>query len=541
MNYTPLYRRTLFNSSCCWLIAADRYPRFTPSLLQVFSIKHVTFIGMNSQNGNTDINLTSLLSEFSVMKTEIKGLQEKIHKQDKTIEDLAVLCGSALVAVGTRIQHGAGICSPGPLATVDDQAQPQVSPQPAAQPRDAAQGTTVSSPSLPQPSCGNQNSDDASATASTPYENIPVHSTTSTAPQPQDGAEHISPNQESDTSDASDESSERSDEISNADSNDPANPWFMANFQKRPIKNADALSLMSFPELENHPNVTIRRKNRKPVPVVPTSPPQTSSPQQIRQPIPNVNHTQSQEAEDPAPVQRPRAAGAVSAALGLVPERPEVRAQQPMPAQQRQPARLDLAAPTPEPRADGLTQQRPPVTTATARADTMTHRSANSLLTGTARGSGIRTVARKARSANLFVSRLHIDVTEQMLADWLQTKLDLDVLVTAISTRFDYYRSFKVQAICSDPAVFLHESLWPDGALVRWWRPRRGDRQPSPAHQPSNAPQLHTGEPRTTAPAPPASGQSGVSQPHAARPPTGPPSPPAGDRTSDRPPQVGPA
>ena len=89
-------------------------------------------------------------------------------------------------------------------------------------------------------------------------------------------------------------------------------------------------------------------------------------------------------------------------------------------------------------------------------------------------GSATNVVIRAAklsdlRWANVFASRLDPDLTVVDLKSYLDSSLNLDVVVEQVKSTTTY-SSFHITCNCPLPKVFLSAMLWPEGAYVRWWR-----------------------------------------------------------------------
>lgn len=101
-------------------------------------------------------------------------------------------------------------------------------------------------------------------------------------------------------------------------------------------------------------------------------------------------------------------------------------------------------------------------------------------ITGLMKDTGLRTVEKtlRKRVANVFATRFDPGVTENMLADYLKTKLSLDVSVDKVQTRHDSYASFHVRCVCPNPAVFMDADIWPENTFVRWWKEQKPPKHP---------------------------------------------------------------
>ena len=91
---------------------------------------------------------------------------------------------------------------------------------------------------------------------------------------------------------------------------------------------------------------------------------------------------------------------------------------------------------------------------------------------GKAQNSGLRTVQKtfRQRQANVFATRFDPAVSSEQVKAYLKKCLNLDATVEAVETRFDTYASFHITCECPDPSVFMSDDLWPEEAVVRWWR-----------------------------------------------------------------------
>ena len=94
-------------------------------------------------------------------------------------------------------------------------------------------------------------------------------------------------------------------------------------------------------------------------------------------------------------------------------------------------------------------------------------------------GSATNVVIRAAKLSdlrwiNVFASRLDPDLTVVDLKSYLDSSLNLDVVVEQVkSTTTD--SSFHITCNCPLPKVFLSATLWPEGVYVQWWRNRTRD------------------------------------------------------------------
>ena len=106
-----------------------------------------------------------------------------------------------------------------------------------------------------------------------------------------------------------------------------------------------------------------------------------------------------------------------------------------------------------------------------------TNSSAKRYVSGCSKGSGLKTVKKvvKAKYASVFASRFDTTVSSEMLKSYLEERLNLKVQVDSVKTRYDTYHSFHIISECENPKVFMEESVWPEGAYVRWWKGSRGE------------------------------------------------------------------
>ena len=80
--------------------------------------------------------------------------------------------------------------------------------------------------------------------------------------------------------------------------------------------------------------------------------------------------------------------------------------------------------------------------------------------------------AKHGRRAEVFVTRLAPELTANDIKDHVKKNLDIDCVVELIKAT-NNYTSFHISATCRLPGVFMDPKLWPEGALVRWWRAPR--------------------------------------------------------------------
>ena len=93
-------------------------------------------------------------------------------------------------------------------------------------------------------------------------------------------------------------------------------------------------------------------------------------------------------------------------------------------------------------------------------------------ITGNVKDSGLQTVPKQVRIrvASIFATRFGPNVTSIDLEGYLRGKLNLDLKVERVATRYNTYASFHVTCECPDPSVFMTDDLWPESTFVRWWR-----------------------------------------------------------------------
>ena len=82
---------------------------------------------------------------------------------------------------------------------------------------------------------------------------------------------------------------------------------------------------------------------------------------------------------------------------------------------------------------------------------------------------------KRTKTAELFVTRLSPDCTEDDLKSYILANLNLDATVNKINTarNAELYSSFHISCVCNDPKVFYDEKLWPEHVLYRRWFPPR--------------------------------------------------------------------
>ena len=95
-------------------------------------------------------------------------------------------------------------------------------------------------------------------------------------------------------------------------------------------------------------------------------------------------------------------------------------------------------------------------------------------ITGKAKSDTLKTIAKPRRMANVFASRFDPDVTDDEVKNYLKEKLQLEMTVEKVKTRFNTYSSFHIICYCENPEVFMQEEIWPERTYVRWWRNDKG-------------------------------------------------------------------
>ena len=94
---------------------------------------------------------------------------------------------------------------------------------------------------------------------------------------------------------------------------------------------------------------------------------------------------------------------------------------------------------------------------------------------GTAKNSNLGIKNRKF-SAEVFATRYEPDVIIEDAKNELEQRLYIHtgekhiVNVEKLRTKYDHYSSFKITCICSNTAVFMNSTIWPDNVYFKWWR-----------------------------------------------------------------------
>jgi hypothetical protein len=84
----------------------------------------------------------------------------------------------------------------------------------------------------------------------------------------------------------------------------------------------------------------------------------------------------------------------------------------------------------------------------------------------------ISAVAKRRRVANVFATRFGPNQDTEALRSYLREMTNTEVECTKLTTKYpDHYSSFYIRAECDDPEIFMSDNLWPEGILVRWYRP----------------------------------------------------------------------
>ena len=116
----------------------------------------------------------------------------------------------------------------------------------------------------------------------------------------------------------------------------------------------------------------------------------------------------------------------------------------------------------------------------------------SSTVFGKATGIAIRAATKRSKFANVFASRLDPLLTSDDLSNYLHGMLKLRPTVLLVKAIKHY-----IQCECDNPVVFLSDTIWPEGSLVRWWREpqadnsrasRQADSSESPALTPRDIP-----------------------------------------------------
>ena len=82
------------------------------------------------------------------------------------------------------------------------------------------------------------------------------------------------------------------------------------------------------------------------------------------------------------------------------------------------------------------------------------------------------TYAKEGRSADVFVTRLAPEVTTDDILRHLKQNLSIEAKVDLVKAT-NNYSSFHINAKCQFPRKLIDTDLWPEGAIVRWWRTPR--------------------------------------------------------------------
>ena len=104
-----------------------------------------------------------------------------------------------------------------------------------------------------------------------------------------------------------------------------------------------------------------------------------------------------------------------------------------------------------------------------------THHRRKHGIIGNGKDSSLRCIPKvvKPRVANVFATRIYPETTEIDIKRYLKEKLNFDVKVARIETKFDTYASFHITCECHDLTVFMSGDLWPENIYVRRWREKR--------------------------------------------------------------------
>lgn len=95
--------------------------------------------------------------------------------------------------------------------------------------------------------------------------------------------------------------------------------------------------------------------------------------------------------------------------------------------------------------------------------------------TSRAGAESIRAIRNRLRFANVFATRFDPSVKPDRVKNYLEKNLEglKDLTVEAVKTKYNTYASFHITAKCTDPSVFMDETIWPEDVFVRWWRTHR--------------------------------------------------------------------
>ena len=97
---------------------------------------------------------------------------------------------------------------------------------------------------------------------------------------------------------------------------------------------------------------------------------------------------------------------------------------------------------------------------------------------GTSSDDGVRVAKRLAR---LYVTKFAPDYTEDELKAYIKRKIKIDAKCTKMVSRSpEFYSSFKVEAQCEDPNIFMDPATWTKGIYYNWYR------QPTVTSRPHN-------------------------------------------------------
>ena len=90
--------------------------------------------------------------------------------------------------------------------------------------------------------------------------------------------------------------------------------------------------------------------------------------------------------------------------------------------------------------------------------------------------------AKEGRAADVFVTRLAPDVTVDDIIKHVKDNLNIPARVELVKATNNYC-SFHINATCKMPSKLIDPDLWPEGAIVRWWRTPRPKLQNAPLNQ----------------------------------------------------------
>ena len=94
-------------------------------------------------------------------------------------------------------------------------------------------------------------------------------------------------------------------------------------------------------------------------------------------------------------------------------------------------------------------------------------------IAGSAKNIKIRPSKQKVNKwPNVFVSRLYPELEAEDLKAYLEVELGI-LVKTDLVRKSDWHSSWHLTSECPDPSVFMNGDIWPERAIVRWWREKR--------------------------------------------------------------------